>query len=88
MHFVFLLRQIAMSRPPTRSTTPSPWTMDNRQPDVTPAVAVGALRKLVAYELRSAGFDSALEGSLEEFEGVVWACTLLPCSLSGDEMRN
>lgn len=42
--------------------------------DLPPSIASTALRKLVALELTSAGFDSADEEALEELEGVVYAC--------------
>lgn len=54
--------------------------------DVTPAVAVSALRKLVAFELLSAGFDSADQTALEEFEGIVYSCAYLIHELDWKEL--
>lgn len=45
------------------------------QPDLPGGIAATALRKLIAFELKSAGFDSAQKDSLDSLEGVVWSCT-------------
>ncbi|ORY52718.1 hypothetical protein BCR35DRAFT_327205 [Leucosporidium creatinivorum] len=57
----------------TPSPPPLPFSLENPRPDLPPAVAASALRKLVSYELEQAGFEAVTEEALEELEGVVFS---------------
>lgn len=47
------------------------------RPDLPPSIAAITLRKLIALNLQTAGFDSTSSEALEELEGIVNTCMLL-----------
>jgi hypothetical protein len=61
-------------------STPLPQDHVEIKPDLPPAIAATALRKLIAFELKSAGFESAEKEALENLEGVVYSCKPAPVS--------
>ncbi|KAK4701848.1 hypothetical protein P7C70_g4379, partial [Phenoliferia sp. Uapishka_3] len=56
------------------SDSPPPVFDDsNLRPDLPPATAQSALRKLVALELKAAGFDAAHPDALDDLDGILWS---------------
>ncbi|BGP65840.1 hypothetical protein NBRC10512_001392 [Rhodotorula toruloides] len=51
----------------------APFTIHNPRPDLPPALPALVLRKLVAAELLSTGFEGADEEALEEVEGALYS---------------
>lgn len=56
-------------------------------PDLPDGIAASCLRKLVALELTSAGFDSANQDALDELEGIVLSCEATAFVRSGAKQR-
>ena len=71
----------SVSRSPSSSPPPPPFSITNPRPDLPPATAQSALRKLVALELHAAGFDAADADAIDDLEGIVWSCTTWGCGL-------